>query len=1230
MTIRSLMILTLLGLLLPAVSSGQVSDSTRNWHGKARSIHYTPQGEDFICVNGRQRFNRALYGTNTGFRVEAGDLPEFALYMPGMGGNFKLGIAVGQNSKWLTAAQQVKATYRTGSMIYDIADPMLGTGTIRVTVLALAGKEGMIIKTEIAQPVDSLRLIWAYGGASGKKFSRDGDIGADPESVFYMQPAYCRDNIYRVDKNVFRLQYGTGTILSEAERYEVQHRPDSAIKGEKVAGKQLLGTVPTGSDIRLAEANLAASPTELLQSRAGSAPIICGSYLVRGSDTYYYCIENPSASQIVDYKKLPLYFIEAESAAKALASRIKVNTPDPFINTIGGALSMAADAIWEDPSFLHGAVAWRMRLNAWRGAYVADPLGWHDRARKHFSSYALSQVTTPETGPVVSDTALHLARQLEKLGTSLFSSGYISRNPGGDFRAHHYDMNLVFIDQLLNHIQYTGDTAFARKMFPLLQRHLKWEKRNFDVDGDGLYDAYAAIWASDALQYSGGGVTHSSAYNYRANKTVAGLATMLGEDPTPYQAEADHILKALNTNLWLPAKGVYAEYKDLLGLKRVHTNPGIWTIYHAIDSKITDPFQAYRSLRYIDTHIPHIPVRARGLADTSLYLLSTSNWQPYTWSINNVALAEVLHTSLAYWQGGRKEEAYRLWKSAIVESMYLSSSPGGFQQLSFYDAIRGELYRDFADPVGMAGRTLVEGLFGIFPDALKDTLHITPGFPQAWDHASLSTPDIRYAFKRTGEQDHYSIKREGKTLALLLKLPARLDSISSLTVNGKPADWDAVADAIGTPCMAIRAAAANEYEVQVSWAGKPFERPAIPAQLTPAANLVVSTKLAKFAAIYDPGKLLIDVKHTALKLSATTARETADNTAFAKVRQGQFTWWIPLNVNIADRFQLVDAATPAHPYRVTIRNLGASTLSGRLITKGKTPYNHAISISAHGNTMVDLPLKHLMPGTNQLFFQSGQNTDTLTYTNWNIKLPEVKTERLDMDDWFNDAVTSIFKNEYLSPRPAVPTLQLPIQGIGNWCYPLVTAHINDSGLRQRAGSKGEIVLSQGIPLATPAEYGSRNIAFTSLWDNYPDTLSIPLSGKARHVYLLMAGSTNPMQSRFDNGQVLIKYTDGTSAKLLLKNPENWWPIQEDYLNDRYAFTTDAPVPVRVHLQSGIDTREFKNYTSIKGFSNRVIDGGAATVLDLPLDPSKTLASLVLQTLANDVVIGLMSVTLVRE
>ncbi|RYZ60110.1 MAG: hypothetical protein EOO14_07635, partial [Chitinophagaceae bacterium] len=96
-----------------------------------------------------------------------------------------------------------------------------------------------------------------------------------------------------------------------------------------------------------------------------------------------------------------------------------------------------------------------------------------------------------------------------------------------------------------------------------------------------------------------------------------------------------------------------------------------------------------------------------------------------------------------------------------------------------------------------------------------------------------------------------------------------------------------------------------------------------------------------------------------------------------------------------------------------------------------------------------------------------------------------------------------------------------------------------------------------------------------------------------------------------------------------KNPENWWPIEQDLYNDGFAFHTGAPVPLRVYLKTGEDTRRFKNYTSLKGFTNRAIDGGAGTVLHLPLDPSKELKSLTLKAVANDVVIGLMSLTLVR-
>ncbi|MDP4189360.1 MAG: hypothetical protein Q8905_15015, partial [Bacteroidota bacterium] len=70
----------------------QSSDRKVYWHNQERTLRYHPDGGDFVITNGNHRFNRALYGTHAASRVETGDLPEFALYMPGMGGNFSFGL----------------------------------------------------------------------------------------------------------------------------------------------------------------------------------------------------------------------------------------------------------------------------------------------------------------------------------------------------------------------------------------------------------------------------------------------------------------------------------------------------------------------------------------------------------------------------------------------------------------------------------------------------------------------------------------------------------------------------------------------------------------------------------------------------------------------------------------------------------------------------------------------------------------------------------------------------------------------------------------------------------------------------------------------------------------------------------------------------------------------------------------------------------------------------------
>jgi hypothetical protein len=238
-----------------------------------------------------------------------------------------------------------------------------------------------------------------------------------------------------------------------------------------------------------------------------------------------------------------------------------------------------------------------------------------------------------------------------------------------------------------------------------------------------------------------------------------------------------------------------------------------------------------------------------------------------------------------------------------------------------------------------------------------------------------------------------------------------------------------------------------------------------------------------------------------------------------------------------------------------------------------------------------------------------------------------KLEAVNLAPFFNDQVTRIFRNEYRSPRSPFASLAAPKQGIGGWCEPNASFDVDDSGLRaQAAKNDGKIILPDGISFTTPGENGAKNIIFTSQWDNYPREVSVPLAGKSSHVFLLMAGSTGALQSRFDNGEIIVTYADGSTAKLPLRNPVNWWPIDQDYFMDDYAFRRDEPIPPRVDLRTG--KVRLLDVVTFKGKGGKV-SGGAATVLDLPLDATKELKSLTVRALANEVVIGLMSVTLAR-
>jgi len=959
---------------------------------------YRPEGRAFVCVNGENRYTRALYGSHTDWRIETSDRPVFALYKKNNCRNVQFRI----NGVKLDETDYCEARYVDGMRSYVVRHSAWGPkAVVRLKVVASLQDEQGYWRFQTSGFERSVKLEVTVSRIRQPKLHRNGDLGADARDAF------------------------------EADGKEPVQQLSQTFEDECFVCCDSVATC-------------------------------CGT--AKGDGT-----KGDGTGGGLRARNL---FDEAEEGMRLLASRIEFNTPDAYINTLGGALVVAADGDWDGKTWLHGCIGWRMPLAGWRAGYLGDVLGWPDRAVSHFDAYAKSQVknVSAKYPHPAQDDKLHLARARKEWGTQMYSNGYICRNPERNDQMHHYDMNLNYVDELLWHFQYDADSAYLRKMWPVLQSHLAWEKRNFDPDGDHLYDAYCCIWASDALYYSGGAVTHSSAYNYRANLLAARIARLIGENAAPYQTEADAILEAMNERLWLKDKRHWAEYQDLMGLKRLHEQVAVWSIYTPIDCGACSPEQAYWATRYVDREIPHIAVE-----ETGLNTISTSNWMPYSWSINNVAAAEVMHTALAYFEAGRSEEGFRLMKANIMDQMYYGQSPANFGQVSQYDAARGECYRDFGDCIGISARTLIQGLFGIQPDALQGRCVIRPGFPEAWDSASIHTPYLQYRYQRIGNEAVYEVTQH---------LPQRQKIVIRQNLGmGQYRDVEG-SDAI---------------------------------------HQVIRVKVP----VVQP--------------------EVCEDDCSQQARH----------------------------------------------------------LSADSQTVQDAPTFH------------------------------DKFRKQNISRYLNANVTDIFQNEYLSPRPPYTTLQIPVQGVGEWCHPTYTPDINDSVFRSLIVDDEFVVT--GVPFRTYKQ--GHNIAFASLWDNYPDSIAIPMSGKASQAWLLMAGSTNHMQSRIDNGLVIARYKDGTADTLHLVNPDNWCPIERDYFVDGKAFYTAQPRPYRVSFSTGTVSRDLGKALHLpfanaqggemgpKGADGGEIPGGAATMLRMSLDRTKSLQSLSVHALSNDVVIGLMAVTL---
>lgn len=259
------------------------------------------------------------------------------------------------------------------------------------------------------------------------------------------------------------------------------------------------------------------------------------------------------------------------------------------------------------------------------------------------------------------------------------------------------------------------------------------------------------------------------------------------------------------------------------------------------------------------------------------------------------------------------------------------------------------------------------------------------------------------------------------------------------------------------------------------------------------------------------------------------------------------------------------------------------------------------NICAAGNTVYATAKD--VPGDHTLFLlvTSGEYQAWLAadYTILQETVAEAPLEEkpfhpVDISQFFNCSMTQLHEQAYVRPRPEGFSMSLfqNARYSHNWNqYGHRVVYVEDSYFRQ---SGGTVHSPSGIPFLTPAE--QENLACVSIYENFPTAITVPLEGKGQEAAVCFIASAYCMHTGVENARITVTYTDGTTTSQKLVYPMDI----DDWLTS--ALTTQSEIFY------------FNNFNH-------------ATIKRIRLDPAKELASIRIEAVANEVILGIVGISI---
>ncbi len=1086
--------------------------------------HYSPTENGYAISGSNEIFNRMLYGSHKNddkterFFTFAGDTPIFMgavcdwivsnvslqekrgvlasglVITPGQRHQFYYSEDIDQTSRWFHNSEDVRAEFKNGWMEYELSQISSWFPDVRVKMEAypLLPDDGYLVHYRITTD-QRVHFTAGFGGMTGPQ-GRNEYFG-EPRRNFTASDA--AGNTVTIGKNRACIAHPNGKTMRVATSFNADFSLGSAAAMADIYPSTFLGNEPENEDDQVVKICSVIEPGQTL-------------------DGYIIAIHNEDDATLDKWlaMKDPVTYIKQQIYAKF--SCIDVATPERPLDLTITPTVLAMDASWHKDSFHHGAVSYHAPFLGWRNWYAPTVLGWGDRVAKTMEMW-LSHITKGD----VSKERVWYDDEPIPAGKNRFDKRFHKQeNPVGRLPAFFnsklqpcygpYNMQECALDMMLYYIEWTGDMETAEKYFDDMCSMAEWERRTFDPDDDGLYQNVLNTWISDGHNYNGAGCAQSTAYNYRANLVLSKIAKKIGRDGSFFEKQAEKIRKALNEKLWIANKGVIAESLDTIGNCMLHPAVELASVYHVIDSDMIDDFRAYMTLRNTENSLKSITTPG-----SDGRLCYSSAWLPKQYSNCGIFPAENAHLALTYFKIGMKEEGKKIL-DGIADCYFNGKYPGlaAHIQSARCSSDFGDI--DFSDVSSTYLRLVVEGLFGIRINHLDNCVNIAPGFPDEWEHASLSLKDIGLYYTRRGNQEIFNIHCD-KTETKRIRIPMRSADLETVLLDGQPVDYKIVS-APNNSFVIVETDKVGRFQLRITHGYSPI--PAVAAAKTVLAGNKVVFKLkdADIAEVFDVSETLDDITVVGNKVYAKTKDVAGNHTLFLRAVSGEYNAWLAADYVI-------------------------------------------------------------------------ENEDVILEP-----LEEKPFETVDISKFFNCNLNELHNQAYIHPRPKGFSMGLfqNARYSHNWNqFGRHVVYADDTFFRT---SGGTVTSPSGIPFATPAE--NENLACVSIYERFPTSITVPLSGKGQELAVLFIASTYCMQSYVENVRMTVTYKDGTSSDTSLVYPMDI----DDWLTS--ALTTQSEIFY------------FNNFNH-------------ATVKRIRLDPTKELAGIKIEAIANEVVLGVAGISVSR-